>query len=774
MAATKQRIHKNEPDAPAAAPRLDKWKVIGPGGGGAQFFPAISPHDPRKVYVASDMTQGFTSEDGGESWRMFNIGGAIRFFVFDPHRRDVAYARSGLGLFSTCDGGRTWWLIHPAPENVKRVAAVSDHAWEKIVTNDGSCELVEALAVDPDDSDTLYASMSRDDRSSLHISTDRGATWSKAGDLPSPAHRIFVFQADGEKSIYIGCDTGMQIYKNGAWRRFGNPAGALRVRSFTAATGPDAKPVFYCVSGPGWRGDDDSTAGIFVSHDEAASWQRIDEGISAQFETPVELMQFQAVEACPSQAHIAYASYKVGPQEPRGKPQYMGVAKTTDAGATWQLVWKDSTYEPGPGMQDAWLNERFGPEWGENPFCLAVGTDGKLVYATDFGRTMRSTDGGETWKGVYSKRMQRGWTTAGLDMTTCYGVHRDPHEPERLWIDYTDIGAFVSDDGGVTWNSGTAEGFPPEWVNTTYWMLFDPEVKGRVWAVATYIHDLPFAKMWKAAGTAHYNGGVCVSEDGGRTWRRSTDGMPETACTHIVMDPASPVNKRTLYVTGFGTGVWKPTDGAASWVLKNNGLRGRDPFAWRLTVDPAGPIYLVVARRSVDGGYGTDEDGRLYRSSDGADSWTEIPLPQGVNGPMGLSIDPRDSKRLYLAVWGRYDPEGDRDGGIWLSTDAGGSWKKVFDAQQYIYDITIDPANPDIIYAASMLSSVWRSDDAGTSWRRLGGYNFKQAKRVIIDPMLDGMIFVTTFGGSVWYGPAAGDPDAVEDIATPAVSHKEK
>jgi len=30
---------------------------------------------------------------------------------------------------------------------------------------------------------------------------------------------------------------------------------------------------------------------------------------------------------------------------------------------------------------------------------------------------------------------------------------------------------------------------------------------------------------------------------------------------------------------------------------------------------------------------------------------------------------------------------------------------------------------------------------------------------------------VTTFGGSVWYGPADGDPRAVEDIVTPQVAY---
>src|SRR3954468_14494406 len=58
----------------AGAARYDKWEVVGPGGGGGQFSPTISPHTPSDVLAACDMTGSFISHDGGESWRMFNLG----------------------------------------------------------------------------------------------------------------------------------------------------------------------------------------------------------------------------------------------------------------------------------------------------------------------------------------------------------------------------------------------------------------------------------------------------------------------------------------------------------------------------------------------------------------------------------------------------------------------------------------------------------------------------------------------------------------------------
>jgi len=44
---------------------------------------------------------------------------------------------------------------------------------------------------------------------------------------------------------------------------------------------------------------------------------------------------------------------------------------------------------------------------------------------------------------------------------------------------------------------------------------------------------------------------------------------------------------------------------------------------------------------------------------------------------------------------------------------------------------------------------------------------------VILDPNDPSLIYITTFGGSVWHGPAAGDPHARETILTPVpVAHE--
>src|SRR5581483_9559453 len=171
-----------------------------------------------------------------------------------------------------------------------------------------------------------------------------------------------------------------------------------------------------------------------------------------------------------------------------------------------------------------------------------------------------------------------------------------------------------------------------------------------------------------------------------------------------------------------------------------------------------GALYLVVARRSEEGDADASGAGALYRSEDGAEHWTELPLPPGVTGPNGLAVDPNDPSRLTLAAWAHTTAGVAQDGGIYLSTDRGKTWKRVLEKDPFVYDVTLDPRDPRTLYACGFSSSAWRSTDRGESWERIRGYNFKWGHRVVPDPRNPQNIYVTTFGGSVWYGPATGDP----------------
>jgi len=84
---------------------------------------------------------------------------------------------------------------------------------------------------------------------------------------------------------------------------------------------------------------------------------------------------------------------------------------------------------------------------------------------------------------------------------------------------------------------------------------------------------------------------------------------------------------------------------------------------------------------------------------------------------------------------------------------------------QHIYAISFDP-RIDRFYACGFNASVYYSEDGAKNWTRSRGYNFKWGHRVIPDPLNAEMIYVVTFGGGVWHGPAKGDPEATEDLIT--------
>jgi photosystem II stability/assembly factor-like uncharacterized protein len=242
--------------------------------------------------------------------------------------------------------------------------------------------------------------------------------------------------------------------------------------------------------------------------------------------------------------------------------------------------------------------------------------------------------------------------------------------------------------------------------------------------------------------------------------------MDETAATHILLDPNSPVDARVLYVTGFGRGVYKSTDGGKTWSLKNQGITQTQPFAWRLQLASDGTLYVVIARRSEDGSIGNEKDGALYVSKDGAEHWQKVQLPKDVNGPNSLTADPKSPQRLYLSTWARASGTHGDGGGIFLSEDGGHIWRQILDRDRHVYDVTIDPHDPDVIYASGFESSAWRSSDRGEHWSRIPGFNFKWSYRVIPDPADRNKVYVSTFGGSVWHGSLLGRDEPV-DIATP-------
>ena len=736
---------------PGPAPRFDAWTIIGPGGGGTTAAPAISPADPNLVVERCDMTGAYITHDGGLSWRMFNLRNGLSVFAFDPSNPKRIFA-GGAALWRSDDTGQTWRMVFPNPQKKTVEHQNGDHGDYSLTTNDGnyvSGLLISQIAFDPRNPGFVHVAFFNPSTggSTLLVSKDGGDSFHHEHDFDSKKILLLLYTDKGR--VAIG-DRGVYLGKAGTAKPI---AGITDAIIDASAAQNHGTATIYATNAGGQ---------VFVSTDSGSNWQEVTPNL------PHRGGEFGAV-ATGGNGQVAYLGFRgllldADPDHPSN-----GILKTTDGGKNWSVVFREST-KPAANLDASWIEQRAiasGTDerasiFFDAPYSLAVAPGNPdICYATDLFRTYRTQDGGKKWAQVNSVRTPDGnWTTRGLDVTTNYGVQFDPFDFNHIYIDYTDIGLFQSKNGGKSWESSTA-GIPQPWRNTTYWLAFDPKVNGLLWGAFSGVHDLPLAKMWRTPDAlSRYRGGVAVSTDGGLHWTPSNAGLKDTAFTYILLDPTSPVGHRTLYACGFGAGVYKSTDNGKTWQLKNDGIDGDSPFVWRLTRAGDGTLYLIVAQ-------GIDGDGALYKSTDGAEHWTAIALPRDVKAPRGLAIDPRNNRRMYLAAWGQEHSDVDIGGGVYLTTDGGQSWKPIFQRAQHVYDVTIDPKSPDTLYICGFDAAAFRSTDAGAHWSRIPGFNFKWGHRVIVDPRDESKIFITTYGGSVWYGPAAGDPKATEDILTP-------
>ncbi len=765
-----------------ATHRPQQWKIIGPGGGGAQFFPTISPHDPRTVLVACDMTGSYITHDGGQSWREFNLRSTVGAFAFDPLNPKVMYA-GGSGLFRSDDGGARWRLIFPSVESGVQERMVGDHANHSFVSGDNwPGGMIQAIHIDRHDAAHIFIGIKSPAGLRVFSSTDRGQSWKEIAEVQGSVFRALYLDPtspQGAHELFIFTDTRAQVIE------IKNPRATPRVINLPTDTwltdvacGSDAAshtPIFYLTTPAKWE-NAKFTTGVWRSTDRGQTWlavrpvptQNLNASAAADEANRLEanrLPLFTEIACSETDARSVYLAVQRNPELAAGakKPiNFFGIVKSQDGGATWRWVLRAANDANPPNKIDSWVGRDYGPGWGEAPLGLGVSpTRPEVCYATDFGSTYRTTDGGGRWQQVYANDLADGSvTTRGLDVTTCYGVHFDPFDNRHLVITYTDIGLFHSVNSGRSWQHAIT-GVPQEWRNTCYWLVFDPKVKNRAWSVWGSAHDLPRPKMFRAGNFERYVGGVCRTDEGLKRWQKSNSGMPEnTVATHILLDPKSPVGNRTLYVAGFAKGVFKSTDDGRTWKLKNNGLAG-NLNAWQLVLLPDGTLYLLVARGLEKG---QEVDGALYQSTDGAEHWQRQALPAGVNAPNDLAFDAKNPQRLYLACWPRTVEGVERSGGLYVTEDGGKGWQNIFDASAHVYGVTLDPQHPSTLFINTFDSAAYRSDDGGKRWQRLEGYNFKWGHRVILDPHHQGMIYLTTFGSSVWYGPGGGEPGAFEDI----------
>ncbi|MBV8895554.1 MAG: hypothetical protein JO051_03505 [Acidobacteriaceae bacterium] len=259
------------------------------------------------------------------------------------------------------------------------------------------------------------------------------------------------------------------------------------------------------------------------------------------------------------------------------------------------------------------------------------------------------------------------------------------------------------------------------------WRQVGPFRGGRS-AIVTGIDSQP--DVYYFGGAA---GGVWKTTNGGASWTPVSDGQPfgTSSIGSITVADSDP---NVVYVgTGEydirgnvseGDGVYKSMDAGQTW--KHIGLDNTRQIA-RILVHPRNPDLVYVA--ALGHVWGPNEDRGIFRSKDGGKTWEKILYKGPKAGAIELVFDPTNANILYAGFWEVYRKPWDLESGgpgsgIFKSTDGGDTWIELTHnpglpkGVMGNIGLTVSPANPQRVYALIEAEDggVFRSDNAGKNW----------------------------------------------------------
>ncbi|MFL2991120.1 MAG: WD40/YVTN/BNR-like repeat-containing protein [Cytophagales bacterium] len=187
------------------------------------------------------------------------------------------------------------------------------------------------------------------------------------------------------------------------------------------------------------------------------------------------------------------------------------------------------------------------------------------------------------------------------------------------------------------------------------------------------------------------------------------------------------------YVGAASGGVWKTKDGGLNWFPIFDGQEVHSIGA--VAVAPSNPmvVYVGTGESSIRSNVSIGDG--VYKSEDGGETWEHIGLKN--SGRISrIIVHPDDPDKVYVGALGHaYSPQ--RDRGVYVSHDGGGSWKHTLfvDQNTGISDMAMDTDNPRVLFAGAWHlelktwkrisggpgSGIFKSTDGGMTWDRLVG-----------------------------------------------------
>jgi len=701
---------------------------IGIGGGSGVAATAVSPHDGSLVLAASTRGTVFITRNAGATWTLIH-GDELSSSqncrpLFDPEDKTTIYAASGSTIKVSRDKGRTW---KPLPEGVI--------PWKS--------EGVTHLALESTGKKTMYAGTA----AGMFRSDDHGKRWRQivgfngpcAGIVTLPGHTFIAFG----NAIHETADGGS------TWSQRRIAATDRRITGLTGGYTKGGRMVLYAAV-PG--------VGVLGSETMARTWSTV-------FPQPtVE----EVAMAC-DQDKVAFAVSQDA------------VWKTDNGGALWLKYFTTAGDAAMPEVRHSWPLTDMGRTCKIFPGSVSastwdiasvvLGTEGEVYVSRNAGKTwapaintprgkipLPQGEAARSATGTTAERTRSAnlYASVGFEANAAWEYYIHPRRRQYAMIAYSDTGLALSADQGSTWFL-SVDGSPAK--STFYNLAFDPFSETRVYAAVSDQPDIP---AWSQIDHVLDSGGVAVSDDCGQFWRPAGTGLPRKPCTWVTVDPKSTKGSVTLYAAVYGEGVYKSSDGGKTWTSKSNGLgRAGNKNAFMVKVHPkTGDVYCSIT------GVRKDEEpgppGGLWRSADGGDTWEDLTAKLNLHWPAGFELDPRNPTIIYLAAGAV--PSSPAEGGLYKTTTGGTSWNQVFKASNLAADaatgqlccwfVSVSPHNNDHVYLSTQEHGLYFSQDNAMNWSRVDWVPCRSVTRVSFAPFDKTCIYVSTFGGGVWKGPA--------------------
>ena len=427
-----------------------------------------------------------------------------------------------------------------------------------------------------------------------------------------------------------------------------------------------------------------------------------------------------------------------------------GIFKSTDAGASW-------SYE---GLNNKYISSVvIDPTDTDIIYVSVQDVSSRIPGASGHG-IYKSTDAGNTWS----------------TLTTSYDVYDLTIDAQNNQILYTaayNQGLYKSIDGGSSWSEKTPSGTSGYEFVSVSCSPTNPSVVyaktrdvnkiyrtsdgGDTWSSTSSLHtdgwyfgSSAFGKSSSGLTVDPTNADRCYSgtwfsvwrtDDAGSNWTVKPKGLETSAAFECSVNPDAP---NELYECHADIGLFKSTNSGTTWTR----IPQVGGNCWTTAIDNSTNPVTVYA--GTGNWSGSTTNGKIFKSTDNGSSWSAITSGLSDSRVRSISIDPTDPNIVYA---------GQSSGNVYKSTDKGSSWtsKSSGLGSSEVLTIAINPSSPDIVYTALKYDGIYKSTNGGDSWSSSdSGIGTSQTYDIALDPNDPDIVYIAARNDGIYRSTDAG------------------